>query len=568
MNTSRTSSLSRVSQKDKKQPAYVFVVGGVISGVGKGITASSIAKIIQSRGFTVTAMKIDPYVNVDAGTMNPTEHGEVFVLDDGYETDQDLGNYERFLDITIPSGNYMTTGRVYRAVIDKERNLGYKGQCVQVVPHIPLEVVRRIKKAAKDASADVVVIEIGGTVGEYENILFLEAARMLKTEAPNKVAVVMVSYLPTPPKVGEMKTKPTQHASRLLNSAGLQADVIVARSERPLDKKRKEKIATFCNIASEHVISAPDADSIYDIPVNFEKDNLGDIMLKLLSLPARERDMAHWRRFAAHTKSVSDPVNIAVVGKYFDTGDFVLSDAYISVIEAIKHASYHLDKKPVLTWLSAEHFEDPKALKRLVAFDGIIVPGGFGERGIEGKLNVIRYAREHKIPYFGLCYGMQLLTVEYARNVAGLKGANTAEIDAKAPYVVIDIMEDQRKKLERGDYGGSMRLGAYPAVLKKGTIARDAYKKEDIRERHRHRYEVNPEYIAQLSNAGLVFSGTSPDGRLMEIAELPREKHPFFLGTQFHPEFLSRPLHPHPLFVAFVKAASEGKKKKGIKKKK
>jgi len=561
MATSRTSVSSRISRVEKKRPAYVFVVGGVISGVGKGITASSIAKIIQSRGFTVTAMKIDPYVNVDAGTMNPTEHGEVFVLDDGYETDQDLGNYERFLNITIPSGNYMTTGRVYQAVIDRERNLGYKGQCVQVVPHIPLEVVRRIKKAGKDADADVVVIEIGGTVGEYENILFLEAVRMLKSEMPEKVAVVMVSYVPMPPKVGEMKTKPTQHASRLLNSAGLQADVIIARSELPLDKKRKDKIATFCNIASERVISAPDADSIYDIPVNFERDDLGDVMLRLLSLPPRERDMAHWRRFAARTKSVTDTVKVAVVGKYFDTGDFVLSDAYISVIEAIKHAAYHVDKKPELTWFSAERFEDSKELAKLGAYDGIIVPGGFGERGIEGKLNVIRYAREKKIPYFGLCYGMQLLTIEYARHVAGLKGANTAEIDAKAPHVVIDIMEDQRKKLEHGDYGGSMRLGAYPAVLKKGTIARDAYKKEDIRERHRHRYEVNPEYITRLTDAGLVFSGTSPDGRLMEIAELPREKHPFFLGTQFHPEFLSRPLHPHPLFVAFVKASTERKKK-------
>jgi CTP synthase len=562
------SSDKRAARNAKKSPTYVFVVGGVISGVGKGVTASSIAKIIQSRGFTVTAMKIDPYVNVDAGTMNPTEHGEVFVLDDGYETDQDLGNYERFLNITIPSNNYMTTGRVYQAVIDKERNLGYKGQCVQVVPHIPLEVVRRIKKAGKDAGADVVVIEIGGTVGEYENILFLEAARMLKTEQLNKVAVVMVSYLPMPPKVGEMKTKPTQHASRLLNSAGLQADIIIARSEHPLDKKRKEKIATFCNISHERVISAPDAESIYDIPVNFERDDLGDIMLKLLSLPARERDMAHWRRYAARTKSLSDPVKIAVVGKYFDTGDFVLSDAYISVIEAIKHASYHIGKKPELTWLSAEHVEDQKVLKTLGTYDGIIVPGGFGERGIEGKLNVIRYAREHKIPYFGLCYGMQLLVIEYARNVAGLKGANTAEIDAKAPYVVIDIMEDQRKKLERGDYGGSMRLGAYPAVLKKGTIAREAYKKEDIRERHRHRYEVNPEYITRLEDAGLVFSGTSPDGRLMEITELPKTKHPFFLGVQFHPEFLSRPLHPHPLFVAFVKASTERKKKDKGKKKK
>ncbi len=556
MAPSRNTPKSTARASKKRARKYIFVVGGVISGVGKGVTASSIAKIIQSRGFNVTAIKIDPYVNVDAGTMNPTEHGEVFVLNDGYETDQDLGNYERFLNITLPSKNYMTTGRVYQAVIERERNLGYKGKCVQVVPHIPLEVVSRIKKAAKDADADVTVVEVGGTVGEYENILYLEAARMLKSEDPKSVMTVMVSYLPTPPKVGEMKTKPTQHASRLLNSAGLNADIIIARSEMPIDKKRKEKIATFCSILPERVISAPDADSIYDIPVNFEKDNLGDIMLDLLALPKRDRDMAHWRAYASLVKRVSEPVHVAIVGKYFSTGDFVLSDAYISVIESIKHAAYGLKKKPKISWLSAEQFEDTKNLRELKKYDAILVPGGFGERGIEGKLNVICYAREQKIPYFGLCYGMQLLVTEFARHKAGLKGANTAEIDENAPHVVIDIMDDQKKKLEEGDYGGSMRLGAYPAVLRKGTIARKAYKSEDISERHRHRYEVNPNYIAKLEDAGLIFSGTSPDGRLMEIAELPASKHPFFLGSQFHPEFKSRPLHPHPLFTAFMKAAS------------
>jgi CTP synthase len=562
---SHTTSKKNTSKTPRK---YIFVVGGVISGVGKGVTASSIAKIIQSRGFNVTAIKIDPYVNVDAGTMNPTEHGEVFVLDDGYETDQDLGNYERFLNITLPSKNYMTTGRVYQAVIERERNLGYKGKCVQVVPHIPLEVVSRIKKAAKDADADVTVVEVGGTVGEYENILYLEAARMLKSEDPKSVMTVMVSYLPTPPKVGEMKTKPTQHANRSLNSAGLSADIIIGRSELPIDKKRKEKIATFCNIAPERVISAPDADSIYDIPVNFEKDNLGDIILDLLDMPKRERDMAHWRAYASLVKRVSEPVHVAIVGKYFSTGDFVLSDAYISVIESIKHAAYALKKKPEISWLSAEQFEDPKNLKDLKQYDAILVPGGFGERGIEGKLNVIRYAREEKIPYFGLCYGMQLLVTEFARNKAGLSGANTAEIDEHAPHVVIDIMEDQKKKLEEGDYGGSMRLGAYPAILRKGTIARKAYKTDEISERHRHRYEVSPAYIAKLEDAGLIFSATSPDGRLMEIAELPENEHPFFLGSQFHPEFQSRPLHPHPLFTAFMKAASVRAEGKNVKVKK
>jgi len=542
---------------------YIFVVGGVISGVGKGVTTSSIGKILQARGLKVTALKIDPYVNVDAGTMNPTEHGEVFVLTDGYETDQDLGNYERFLDITIPSINYMTTGRVYRAVIENERNLEYKGKCVQVVPHIPLEVVRRIRAAADEADADVSVIEVGGTVGEYENILFLEAARMMKTEDSNSVSVIMVSYLPTPPKVGEMKTKPTQHATRLINSAGLQPDVIIARSEHPVDKKRKEKIATFCNIEPEYVISAPDADSIYDIPLNFEKDKLSDLLISNLHLKGstKKSNLGIWRKFVRKTKNGSGEVKIAVVGKYFDTGDFVLSDAYISVIEAIKYSAYHQNRRPVLTWLNAVDYEDKKNLKQLAEYDGIIVPGGFGERGIEGKLNVIEYARKNKIPYFGLCYGMQLLVIEYARNVAGLHEANTAEIDPKAKHVVIDIMPEQKEKLKKKDYGGSMRLGAYTAVLRKDTIAREAYGKKEVSERHRHRYEVNPVYISQLSDSGLVFSGISPDRRLMEIAELPRDKHPFFLATQFHPEFQARPLNPHPLFNEFIKATKKMRKK-------
>ena len=546
----------------KKNRKYIFVVGGVISGVGKGVTTSSIAKILQARGLSVTAMKIDPYINVDAGTMNPTEHGEVFVLADGDETDQDMGNYERFLDTTLSRDNYMTTGRVYQTVIQRERNLDYKGKCVQVVPHIPLEIIRRIKRASEKADADITVIEIGGTVGEYENILFLEAARMMHIKEPENVLFVMVSYLPIPNKVGEMKTKPTQHAVRTLNGTGIQPDFIIARSEQPLDKKRRDKIAIFCNISADDVISAPDVESIYDVPVNFEKGKLGDkILVKLhLSPDKKEADLTSWKRFVARSKAVKDEVHIAIVGKYFDTGDFVLSDAYISVIEAIKHASYKLGKKPVLSWLNAVDFEKGGAnLKKLAKFDGILVPGGFGERGIEGKLNVIRYVRENGIPYFGLCYGMQLLVIEYARNVVGLNDANTAEINPDAEHVVIDIMPDQKKKLLEKDYGGSMRLGAYPARLSKGTIAHKAYGADTISERHRHRYEVNPEYVEKLEAVGLVFSGRSPDGTLMEIAELPRDKHPFFLATQFHPEFQSRPLSPHPLFVEFIKAAGKRK---------
>jgi len=551
--------------KRSKTRKYIFVVGGVISGVGKGITTSSIAKILAARGLIVTAMKVDPYVNVDAGTMNPTEHGEVFVLDDGDETDQDMGNYERFLDTTLSRINYMTTGRIYEAVIKKERNLDYKGKCVQVVPHIPQEIIRRIKLAASKADADITVIEIGGTAGEYENILFLEAARMMRIDHPGDVLYVMVSYLPVPPTVGEMKTKPTQHAVRALNATGIQPDVIIARSEMPLDRKRKEKLALFCNIEVDNVISAPDVDSIYDVPINFEKGELGDSICRKLHIreSGKKHDLVDWRNFVARAKSVKKEVNIAIVGKYFDTGDFVLSDSYISVIEAVKFSAYQNHVKPRFTWLNAGDFDhgNGKKLVELAAFDGIIVPGGFGERGIEGKLKVIRYAREHKIPYFGLCYGMQLLVVEYARNVVGLKDAHTAEIVPDGKHNVIDIMPEQKKNLEMKNYGGSMRLGAYPAILKKGTIACNAYKEEIISERHRHRFEVNPEYIERLEKSGLVFSGMSPDRRLMEIAELSRAKHPFFLGTQFHPEFLARPLAPHTLFTAFIRAAADRRRK-------
>lgn len=551
----------------KKTRKYIFVVGGVISGVGKGITVSSIGKILQSRGFRVTAIKIDPYVNVDAGTMNPTEHGEVFVLEDGDETDQDMGNYERFLETTLTRDNYMTTGRVYQDVIKKERNLEYGGKCVQVVPHIPLEVIARIRHAADKADADVTVIEIGGTAGEYENILFLEAIRLLRTERPDDVLTVMVSYLPVPSKVGEMKTKPTQHAVRALNTAGIQPDIIIARSETPLDERRKEKIAIFCNVRAEDVISAPDVESIYDIPINFERDELGAQLLKKLGLRAKHKDLNEWRVFVDKTRRAKKEVSVAVVGKYFDTGDFVLSDSYISVIEAIKYSAYHLGRKPVLHWLNSVDFEkNPKKLKELSKYDGIIVPGGFGSRGIEGKIKVIEYARKHKIPYLGLCYGMQLLVIEYARNVLGLENAHTTEVDARSAYPVIDIMPDQKKKLAEKDYGGSMRLGAYPAHIEQGTIAHRAYssglkrfalhgsRSMIVNERHRHRYEVNPEFVALLEEKGLVFSGKSPDGILMEIAELPKGNHPFFLGTQFHPEFKAHPLNPHPLFTAFIKA--------------
>ena len=546
------------SQTFMANPKYIFVVGGVMSGVGKGITTSSLGNILQARGFNVTAFKIDPYINVDAGTMNPTEHGETFVLADGHETDQDMGNYERFMDITLDRDNYMTTGLVYKTVIEKERNLEYKGRCVQVVPDIPREVISRIKRSVVKHKADIAIIEIGGTVGEYENILFLEAIRMLKIENPADVITVMVSYVPTPSKVGEMKTKPTQHAVRTLNGTGIQPDFIVARADKPLDDKRKEKIGIFCNVRTEDVISAPDVETIYDVPLNFERDHLSDLVLAKLGLKAKQVSDGKWAKQVKKLKSAKTEVKVAIVGKYFKTGDYVLTDAYISVIEALKHAACAEGAKLKLDWLDSTEFEeDPKKVSELKAYDGVLIPGGFGSRGIEGKIKVIEYCRKNKIPYFGLCYGMQLMVIEFARNVAGLKGAHTAEVNAKAPYVVVDIMPEQKEKLAKKDYGATMRLGQYEAMIKKGTQAAGAYKSASVLERHRHRYEINPEYIEAIEKKGLVFSGTSPDSRLMEIAELPKSVHPFFLATQFHPEFQSSLLHPHPLFVAFIHATKK-----------
>jgi CTP synthase len=564
---------------------YIFVVGGVMSGVGKGIATSSIGTLLQARGFAVNLVKVDPYLNVDAGTMNPTEHGEVFVLDSGLETDQDMGNYERFLHRTLSPADYLTSGIVYKTVIERERALGYGGKCVEAVPHVRDEIVKRFEDAAAHNNSDISIIEIGGTVGDYQNIMFIEAARALKIKRPNDVIFVMVSYLPIPNKIGEMKSRPTQHAVNQLASYGVYTDIIIARSELPVDKKRKEKIAVACNINPDHVISAPDIDSIYDVPLNFKRDKLADIVLSTLHIEGKHKGpgLGAWKAFAEAVKDGKRQVVIGVVGKYFSTGDFVLSDAYISVLEAIKYAARTAGVQPVIRTINARDFEEKKvaaeAMASLQACDGIIVPGGFGESGIEGKLAVIRYAREQGVPYFGLCYGMQLMTIEYARNVLGLEGAHTAEINPKAPHVIIDIMPEQKTKLAEKNYGGSMRLGAYPTVLTAGTVAYGAYadavkaktfagkavtgKEFTIYERHRHRYEVSPAYIPQLTEAGLVFSGTSPDGRLMEIAELPVAKHPFFVGAQFHPEFLARPLMPHPLFVKFMQAAA---KQEGLKK--
>jgi CTP synthase len=539
---------------------YIFIVGGVMSGIGKGIATSSIGVILQSKGFKVTAIKIDPYINVDAGTMNPVEHGEVFVTDDGVECDQDIGNYERFLNRDIYSDNYMTTGRVYETVIRKERNLEYDGKCVEVVPHIPDEVIRRIRKVAKNSKADFIMIEIGGTVGEYQNLLFLEAARIMHLRHPQDVLFVLVSYLPIPKMIGEMKTKPTQYAVRTLNSAGIQPDIIIARSQLPLDEPRKRKISMFCNVDKDDVISAPDVESIYEVPINFEKDNLGQRILSKVNLRSRKKrgGLKRWSNLIKNIKNPKKELNIGIIGKYFNTGDFTLADSYISVIEAIKHACWHYEKRPIIHWLSSEKYDPAKdgarknLKKDLGNLDGVIVPGGFGIRGTEGKIRTIEFVRKNKIPFLGLCYGMQLAVVEWGRNVCKLKGAHTTETNRKTRYPVIDVLPEQKINIREKNFGASMRLGAYSCQLIRGTRSHKAYKKINISERHRHRYELNNDLRGKLENRGMVMAGINPERDLVEIIEI--KKHPFFVGTQFHPEFKSRPLSPHPLFREFIRA--------------
>lgn len=534
---------------------YIFVIGGVLSGVGKGVTAASTGRILKNRGFNVSVIKIDPYINIDAGTMNPLEHGEVFVTEDGDETDQDLGNYERFLEDNIYSYNYMTTGRVYMSVIEKERSMFYKGRCVQVVPHIPMEVISRIKNAAQKTKAEIMIIEIGGTVGEYENILFLEAARMMKLDTPDDVAFVLVSYLPVPGHLGEMKTKPTQHAARTLNNSGIQADFIVARGVNELDKPRREKLAFFCWLRSQDdVIAAPDVPSIYEIPSVLEKQKFANLLMKRLKMKPRALRDKRWDEFVAKMNKVKKPLKIAVVGKYFATGEYTLSDSYISVINAIKHAAWHNGVNPELTWVDSEDYEkNPDKVKDLGNYDALIVPGGFGTRGIEGILKAIKYARENNLPYLGLCYGMQLATIEFARNVLGYKDAHTVECNPKSENLIININPTQAENVKKERYGGTMRLGAYDCALTPGSLAHKLYGVDKISERHRHRYEFDNKYRAEMEKNGLIVSGVNPQSNLVEIVEL--KKHPFFVGVQFHPEFKSRFLQPHPLFVGLVKAA-------------
>ncbi|MFH2105451.1 MAG: CTP synthase [Parcubacteria group bacterium] len=541
---------------------YIFVTGGVISGLGKGITSASIGLLLKNKGYKVANVKCEMYVNIDAGTIRPTEHGEVFVTEDGVETDQDIGNYERFLNHDQHAENFITTGQIYQTVIRKERNFEYEGEDVEVVPHVPEEIIRRLKAAGKDPKIDFVISEFGGTVGEYQGVLFLEAARMMEARTPEDVVHIHVSYLPTPKTIGEMKTKPVQYSVRTLNAAGIKPHFVVGRAEYPLDDKRKEKISQFCSVPKDHVISNHDVGSAYEVPIVLAEQKLGEKILKQFGLPSKKKAsqkkdlLKEWGELVKTIKSVKKEIKIGIVGKYFATGEFTLEDSYISVIEAIKHACWHHKVKPVVQWINAEAYEkDAKKVKELDEYDGIIIPGGYGKRGTEGKIKALEYARENKIPFLGLCYGLQMAVIEFARNVCGLKDANSVEINPKTPHPVINLLPEQAKLIKEKNYGGTNRLGAYPCVLVKGSIAQKAYGTDKISERHRHRYEFNNKYRDQLTKAGLQIGGIYEKWDLVEIIELPN--HPFFVGTQFHPEFQSRPLDPHPLFKEFIGVAKE-----------
>ncbi|MBO9609304.1 MAG: CTP synthase [Paenibacillaceae bacterium] len=525
---------------------YIFVTGGVVSSLGKGITAASLGRLLKNRGLKVTIQKFDPYINVDPGTMSPYQHGEVFVTDDGAETDLDLGHYERFIDINLTKNNNVTTGKIYSSVITKERRGEYLGGTVQVIPHITNEIKDRVFRAGREAGSDVVITEIGGTVGDIESLPFLEAIRQIKSDIGREnVMYIHVTLIPYLKAAGEVKTKPTQHSVKELRSIGIQPHVIVCRTEHPLSEDMKRKIGLFCDIEANAVIEASDADTLYDVPLMLRAQGLDDYVVNHLKLKAGPLDMTEWEAMVGRIKQLKYKTRIAIVGKYVS-----LHDAYLSIVEALSHAGFACNTEVELSWINAEDVYEHNVDDLLGDVQGILVPGGFGDRGIEGKIAAIRYAREKNIPFFGICLGMQVAVVEFARNVVGLAGANSSEINPTTAYPIIDLLPEQ-KDIE--DLGGTMRLGLYPCKIADDTLAMRCYEDELVYERHRHRYEFNNEYREAMEAAGLVFSGTSPDGRLIEMIELP--EHPWFLAVQFHPEFTSRPNRPQPLFREFVQAA-------------
>ena len=530
---------------------YIFVTGGVVSSLGKGIVAASVGRVLKNRGLKVTLQKFDPYLNVDPGTMSPYQHGEVFVTEDGAETDLDLGHYERFIDVNLGQYSNVTAGRVYSSIIEKERRGDYLGGTVQVIPHVTNEIKSRVLLAGESSDADVVITEIGGTTGDIESLPFLEAIRQIRSDLGREnVCYIHCTLLPYIKAAGEMKTKPTQQSVKELRGLGIQPDIIVVRNELALTDELRAKISLFCDIPKQNVIESRDVSNLYQLPLNLKAQKIDDIVLKHFNLTAKEADMEEWTSLVERVDNLKDEVRIALVGKYVE-----LHDAYISVVESLKHAGYKHNSKVKIDWIQSEDITEENVHEYLKEADGILVPGGFGDRGVEGKITTIKYARENKIPFFGICLGMQLAAVEFARNVCGLTGAHSSELDPNTPYPIINLLPDQENVVEMG---GTLRLGSYPCTLVEGSQAHKEYGEINITERHRHRYEFNNFYRERLTNKGLVLSGVSPDGRLVEIVELP--EHPWFVAGQFHPEFKSRPEKAHPLFAGFIKASLENKR--------
>lgn len=530
---------------------YIFVTGGVVSSLGKGIVAASVGRVLKNRGLKVTLQKFDPYLNVDPGTMSPYQHGEVFVTEDGAETDLDLGHYERFIDVNLGQYSNVTAGRVYSSIIEKERRGDYLGGTVQVIPHVTNEIKSRVLLAGESSDADVVITEIGGTTGDIESLPFLEAIRQIRSDLGREnVCYIHCTLLPYIKAAGEMKTKPTQQSVKELRGLGIQPDIIVVRNELALTDELRAKISLFCDIPKQNVIESRDVSNLYQLPLNLKEQKIDDIVLKHFNLTAKEADMEEWTSLVERVDNLKDEVRIALVGKYVE-----LHDAYISVVESLKHAGYKHNSKVKIDWIQSEDINEENVHEYLKEADGILVPGGFGDRGVEGKITTIKYARENKIPFFGICLGMQLAAVEFARNVCGLTGAHSSELDPNTPYPIINLLPDQENVVEMG---GTLRLGSYPCILTQGSQAHKEYGEINITERHRHRYEFNNFYRERLTNKGLVLSGVSPDGRLVEIVELP--EHPWFVAGQFHPEFKSRPEKAHPLFAGFIKASLENKR--------
>ncbi len=532
---------------------YIFVTGGVTSSLGKGIISASLAKLLQARGYSVTIQKLDPYINIDPGTLNPYEHGECFVTDDGAETDLDLGHYERFLNVPTSQANNVTTGKIYQSVIDKERQGVFLGKTVQVIPHITDEIKDRIRLLGKDRQFDFVITEIGGTVGDIESLPYIEAVRQLKWELGNECLVIHLTLVPYLAAAGELKTKPTQHSVKALLEYGVQPDVLVCRTERELNKDIRRKVALFCNVAPNAVIESIDTDSIYNVPMLMQEEELDKVVLNKLGLPDRmEPKLDDWKQFLFRLKNPTTVVSIGLIGKYIE-----LKDAYKSIAESFIHAGVANDCKVNITWIHSESITDKTVAKQLKNLKGILVAPGFGERGIEGKVSAIKYARENNIPFLGICLGMQCAVIEFARNVLGFEEAHSTEMNKTTPYPVIHLLESQKKVTKKG---GTMRLGAYNCAVKKDTIAYDVYKTDLISERHRHRYEFNNQYLADFEKAGMIASGRNPEGDLVEIVEL--QNHPWFVGVQFHPEYKSTVANPHPLFVSFIKAVKAVKSEK------